>query len=159
MIISLGSIISSPFHTVALDIWGPISTPDIRGNRLILEGVCYKTPLIYGNLMKFKSNANLTWKSMIATVKSIRHSMSRVRIDNDTIFLCADFTTLCESEGIIAYERSVPYAHWKLGRLERQWRTLTDNAKTRLLDVSLPGIFWGHTFLIMIDIGNRCVSS
>jgi len=79
----------TPFHTVALDIWGPMSTPDIGGNRWVLGGVCYKTSLIFGNLMKFKSDATITWKSIIAKVKSMGHSISRLRIDNDTVFLCS----------------------------------------------------------------------
>ena len=52
------------------------------------------------------------------------HSIFRLRIDNDYVFLCFEFTALCELEGI-SVERTVPYAHWQLGRIERQWRTLT----------------------------------
>ena len=86
-----------------------MSNPDIGGNRWVLEG-CYKTSLIFGNLTKLKSNATITWKSMIAKVKSMGHSISRLRIDNDTVFLCSELTALCESEGIYV-ERTVPYAH------------------------------------------------
>jgi len=69
-----------------------------------------------------------------------------------------EFAALCESEGI-SVERTVPCAHWQLGRIERLWRTLTDGAKALLLYASLPERFWGQAFLTMIYIRNRCWSS
>jgi len=93
-----------------------------------------------------------------AQVKCNYRSISRLRIDNDSVFLCSEFTALCESAGI-SVERTVPYAYWQLGRIERQWRTLTDIAKALLLYASLPDRFWGQAFLTMIYIRNRCWSS
>jgi hypothetical protein len=115
----------NPFHTVALDIWGPMSTEDIGGDKWFLGGVCYKTSLIFGNVMKHKSDATATWKSMISRVKSYGYKISRLRIDNDTVLISKEFTLVCETEAI-AVERTVPYSHWQLGRIERQWRTLID---------------------------------
>jgi hypothetical protein len=148
----------SPFHTIALDIWGPMSTEDLGGNRWFLGGVCFKTSTVIGNVMRRKSDASFTWKMMIASVKSLGHSISRVRIDNDSVFLSKEFSSVCLAEGI-AVERTVPYAHWQLGRIERQWGTLADGAKTLLLMANLPSRFWGHAFLTMVYIRNRCWSS
>ena len=60
--------------------------------------------------MKYKSDVPYTWKKMIASVKSLGYFVNRVRIDNDTIFLLKDFTTVCVAESI-SVERTVPYAH------------------------------------------------
>jgi hypothetical protein len=68
--------------------------------------------------MKYKSDAPYTWKTMIDSVKSLGYSVNRVRIDNDTVFLSKDFTSVCVS-ACISVERTVPYAHWQLGRIER----------------------------------------
>jgi hypothetical protein len=76
----------TPFHTVALDIWEPMSTANIGGNIWFLGGVCYKTSSVIGNVMKHKSDAPFTWRTMIASVKSFGYSIKRVRIDNDTAF-------------------------------------------------------------------------
>ncbi len=92
---------------------------------------------------------------MIAKVKSMGYSISRLRIDNDTVFMCSEFTPFCESKSIYV-ERTVPYAHWQLGRIERHWRTLTDGAKALLLYARLPDMSWGQVFLTMIYIRNRC---
>jgi hypothetical protein len=88
----------SPFHTMAFDIWGPMSTKDIWGNKLFSGGVCYKTSIIIGKVMKHKSDATFTWTSMISIVKYQGYNISRVRIDNDTVFLCKEFTLFCEAE-------------------------------------------------------------
>ena len=60
--------------------------------------------------IKLKSNTIVTWKSMIAKMKSMGNSISRLRIDNDTVFVCSEFTALYELEGV-SVERIVPYAH------------------------------------------------
>jgi len=131
---------------VALDVRGPMSTEDIGGNMWFWGGVCYKTSTIFGNVMKHKSDNSSTWKSMISSVKSYGYKISRLRIDNDTVLLPKEFTLVCETEGI-AMERVVPYSHGQLSKIERQWRTLVDRAKTLLLVAKLPDRFWGHAFL------------
>ena len=104
----------TPFHIMALDIWGPMSTEDIGGDRWFLGGSCYKTSTIIGKGMKHKSYATSTWKTMVSNVISLGHVISRVRIDNGTVFLSKEFTLVCKSEGI-AVERNIPYSHWQLG--------------------------------------------
>jgi hypothetical protein len=47
------------------------------------------------------------------------------------------------------------YAHWQLARIERQWRTLADGAKSLLLAARLHDRFWGHALLAMIYVRNR----
>ena len=85
----------TPFHTNALDIWGPMSTEDIGGNRWFIGGMCFKISTIIENVMKYKSDAPYTWKTMIDIVKSLGYSVNRVRKDNDTVFISKDFTTVC----------------------------------------------------------------
>ena len=77
----------STFHIIAHDIWGPMSTEEIGGNKWFLEGSVLKPPHVIGNVMKHKSDAPSTWKSMIASVKSLGHTVSCQRIDNDSVFL------------------------------------------------------------------------
>ena len=67
-----------PFHTLAIDIWGPMSTPDIGGSRWFLGAACYNISTIIGNLMKHKSDAPIVWKSMIASVQSTGHFVCRI---------------------------------------------------------------------------------
>ena len=67
-----------------------MSTEYIGGNRWFLGGVSYTTSSIIGNVMKHKSDATSTLKSMISSVKSLGYTISRVLIANDTALLCKD---------------------------------------------------------------------
>ena len=147
-----------PFHSLALDIWGPVSTPDLSGNRYVLGAVCYTTSAIVGVLLKHKSDAPSAWTEILASIVSLGHKPCRIRIDNDTVLLSASFTAICRSSDI-TIERTVPYAHWQLARIERQWRTLADGAKALLLSALLHDRFWGYAFLAMIYVRNRSWST
>jgi hypothetical protein len=46
-----------PLDTVAIDIWGPMSTLDLNGNRWALGAACYKTGTILCSLMTSKTEA------------------------------------------------------------------------------------------------------
>jgi hypothetical protein len=77
----------TPFYTVAMDIWGPMPIADIGGNMMFLGGVSYNTSTIIGNVMKHKTDAASTWKSMVSSVKSLGQMICLVRIDNGTNLL------------------------------------------------------------------------
>ena len=91
--------------------------------------------------MKSKSEASNSWKGFIVTVKSLNFNAKRVRIDNDSVFLCAKFMQVCQDERIIL-EHIVAYAYWQLVRIERLWRTLSEGTKTPLVIADLPDKFW-----------------
>jgi len=90
-----------PFHTVALDISGPMSTPGLNGNKWALGAACYKTSSILCSLMKSRSEATSSWKGFIVTINSLNFTARRVRIDNDSVFLCAKFMQVCQDESIV----------------------------------------------------------
>ena len=46
---------STPFHTMALYIWGPMPTPDLNRNRWALGAACYKISTTLCSLMKSKT--------------------------------------------------------------------------------------------------------
>jgi hypothetical protein len=106
--------------------------------------------------MKSKSEATNSWKGFIVTIKSLNFIVKIVRVDNDSVFLCAKFIQVCQAEnwGFVV-ERTVPYSHWHLARIERQWRILSEGAKTLLISADLPGKFWDHAFMTMVYIHNR----
>jgi len=73
-------------------------------------------------------------------IKSLNFKFKRVGIDNDSVLLCAKFIQVCQDGQIIA-ERTIPYAHWQLGRIESQWRILSEGAKTLLVTADLLDTF------------------
>ncbi len=72
-----------------------MSTEDIGGNRWFLGGVCFNTSTVIGNVMKYKSDAPSTWKTMIASVKSLGYKVSRLCVDTDSVFMSKEFTAVC----------------------------------------------------------------
>ena len=58
---------------------------------------------------------------------------------------------ICQNEQIVV-ERTLPYVHWHLARIERQWRTLSEGAKTLLVTPNLPEKFWEYAVMTMIYI-------
>ena len=77
-----------------------------------------------------------------------------LRIDNDFVFLGFDFQSVCQEFNIVI-QRSSPYRHHQLGRMERQWRTLSDTTIALMDDSQLDTHFWGHAFLKAVYTRNR----
>jgi hypothetical protein len=75
-----------PFHSRALDIWGPTSVPDILGNRYVFGDVYYSITSIVAVLLPRKSDAPSAFVEILATISSFDHKPSRIRIDNDSVF-------------------------------------------------------------------------
>ncbi len=123
-----------------------------------LGAACYKTSTTMCSLMKSKTEAAKCWKGFLITIKTLDFTIKRIRIDNDSVFFSAQFSQLCQDEQIIV-ERTLPYAHWQLARIERQWRTLDEGAKTLLVAADLLDKFLGHAFVTMVYIRNRTWSA
>jgi hypothetical protein len=101
-----------------LDIRGPNSTPDLFDNRYVLGIVCYDTSTIVGVLTHHNSDALRGLADILASIASFGHKPSRIRIDNDFVFLNAAFTSICRSIAI-TIEHSMTYAHQQLARIEQ----------------------------------------
>ena len=147
-----------PLHSVALDIWGPMRKAAIGGYHYVLGAACYASAGILGELMKRKSDAPSTWRRFLAKARRLGRPIKTVRIDNDSVFLSKEFIAICE-ENDIAIERTAPYAHHQLGRIERQWRTLAEATKALLLEANLGREFWGLAFMAVIHVRNRVWNS
>ena len=148
----------SPFHTVAMDIWGPMSTPAIGGFRYVIGLTDFKTNCMLAELVHRKSSAPDVLLTFLQYIRSVGHKVHTLRIDNDTVFLSETFQNICRNENI-TIQRTAPYAHHQLGRQERQWRTLTESVKAMLLEAGLDKRFWGYAFLTAVYVRNRVWSS
>ena len=148
----------TPFHTVAMDIWGPMSTPAIGGYRYAIGLTDFMTNCLLVELVQHKSDAPDTLTGFLQRIKTLGHTVSILRIDNDSVFLSEAFQNICRQERLHV-QRTAPYAHHQLGRQERQWRTISEAVKAMLLDAGLDKRFWGHAFLTAVHVRNRVWSS
>ena len=143
-----------PFHTMAIDIWGPVHQSAIGGYRWVLGSICFRSGYHLAELMKSKSDAPTVWRRMVLKIQSWGHTVTVLRIDNDSVFLGEDFMSVCD-EFHISVQRSVPHRHHQLARIERHWRTISDAVTAMLSDSGLPKRFWGYAFITVAFVRNR----
>jgi hypothetical protein len=68
--------------------------------------------------VRSKDKAPVSFRRMLTTICSFGHTVRRLRVDNDTVFLGAAILNLLD-EFNTAVEITAPYAHWQHGRIER----------------------------------------
>jgi len=147
-----------PFHTMALDLWGPMSTATIGGNHWSFGGACFKTGFLLHDLLRTKADVPRVWRRFLAEVRAMGHSVRVVRVDNDSVLLSSEFRAICEEHGI-AIQRTAPYSHWQLARIERQWGTLASSAQAMLHGARLGKQYWGLAMAAAVYIRNRVWSA
>ena len=69
-------------------------------------------------------------------------------------FLGAEFRAVCDDFGV-DIQRTAPYLHHQLARIERHWRTISDAVTALLADADLAKGFWGYAFLTVAYVRNR----
>jgi hypothetical protein len=95
---------------------------------------------------------------MLTTIRSLGHTVRRLRVDNNTVFLGAAFRNLLNEFNIVV-EIAAPYAHWQHGRIERQWGTLVPMAQSMIPQAALPKSYWALAMAAAVPVRNRVHSS
>jgi hypothetical protein len=75
--------------------------------------------------VRSKDEAPASFRRMLTTIRILGHTVRRLRVDNNTVFLGDAFRNLLD-EFNIPVDIIAPYAHW---RIERQWGTLVPMAQ------------------------------
>ena len=110
--------------------------------------------MFYVICSKCKSDLVRVFRSFLNKIQLLGYNVRVLRIDNDYVFLGSDFQSVCQEFNIVV-QRSAPYRHHQLGRMERQWRTLSDTTIALMDDSQLDKRFWGHAFLTAVYTRNR----
>jgi hypothetical protein len=142
------------FHTVGVDLNGPMSVPSLGGGRYSMAAVDFKTRYILHDVLRHKSEAPRVFKRFLIQIQDMGYKVQRVRIDNDSVLLSVEFTSLLEEFGI-ALQRTAPYAHWQHGRIERQWGTLIPMALAMIHGAGLDRSYWALAMHAATYIRNR----
>jgi hypothetical protein len=64
---------------------------------------------------------------------------------------------MCARMGV-GVQFSASYAHHMLGKAERPWRTLRDNASAMLHDMAVPNSMWSCAVITVVYLRNRTYS-
>jgi len=79
------------FHTLAINIWGPINTPTFGNFSYVLDAICYKSAFIMAQLIKSKIDLLNVFRIFLRKIGLFGYRVHIIRIGNDSIFLGADF--------------------------------------------------------------------
>ena len=83
------------------------------------------------SLMRSKDESSHCFETFLTKIISFGNTILTVRVDNDYVLLSRSFQDVC-LKWKISTERTAPYAHFELARIERQWRTLREMAACML---------------------------
>ena len=121
---------------------------------LVVTSICYLYGYHMAELLRTKDEAPGAWKRMLLRIRTLGFSVHVLRIDNDSVLLGAEFRAVCDDFGV-DIQRSAPYRHHQLARIERHWRTISDAVTALLADADLAKGFWGYAFLTVAYVRNR----
>jgi hypothetical protein len=77
-----------------------------------------------------------------------------LKFDSDYVFEDAATRQMCDRHGV-GVQFSAPYTHHMLGRAERPWRTLRDNALAMLHSMAVPNFMWSCAVRTFAYLRNR----
>ena len=93
---------------------------------------------------------------MLLQIRTLGYTVMVVRVDNDSVLLSASFRDVC-NEFNVDIQRTAPYRHHQLARIERHWRTVADVVTALFTDAALflAKSFWDYAFLTVSYVRNR----
>jgi hypothetical protein len=77
-----------------------------------------------------------------------------IKFDSDSVFEAAPTRQMCARMGV-GVQLSAPYAHHMLGKAERSWRTIRDNATAMLHSMAVPNSMWSCVVTTVVYLRNR----
>lgn len=147
--------INRPLQIIHSDICGPITPLSLDGSKYFMIFVDQFTHYCVTYLAKFKSDLPSILKDYVNKSQSNFNSkVVHLYIDNGTEYLSNEMKKFCIDNGI-SYHLTIPHTPHQNGVSERMIRSITEKARTLLIESKLPQQFWGEavitaTFLINI---------
>jgi hypothetical protein len=116
-----------------------MSIPSLGGRRYGLCAVDLRNRFMLHDAIRSKDEVLGSFRRMLTTIRSLGHTVHRLRVDNETVFLGAAFRNLLD-EFNIAVEITAPYVNWQHGRIERQWGIFVPMAQSMIRQAALPNL-------------------
>lgn len=137
---------SRPLELIHVDLIGPMEEISLGGSRYVLDIVDDYTRRCFSFFLATKSE---TFEKFVEFKQRRENELNlkikRVRSDNGGEFIKRDFIELFKNEGI-KWELTVPYTPQSNGVVERRNRTLTEKARTLLIESGLSKKFWAEAY-------------
>jgi transposase InsO family protein len=100
----------------------------------------FKYRFVMHDVLPTKDAALKSFRRFLATVRALDHKIEHVRLDSDSVFMGREFMAVLDDHGV-SRDFSAPYSHVQHGRMERQWGTRVQVAKSMLYTAGLDRFF------------------
>jgi hypothetical protein len=122
----------------------------------------HHTNYMWVRFLKSKDDACSELEPILLDIKHLHarhHSQSGafapvLKFDSDSMFEDAVTRRMCAQLGV-GVQFSAPYAHLMLGKAERPWRTIRDNASAMLNGMAVPNSVWSCAVITVVYLRNR----
>jgi len=134
------------FELIHADLCGPFSTPNSAGHRYYILFINDYTQYTFVWVLPDKKSKTYTaaYQSVQAEVDCMGYDGKRFQRDNDRgEYDNMTFRLVLAACGS-TYKPCPPYAHHKNGVAERVIHTITEKARSMMIDSQAPLVFWGE---------------
>jgi hypothetical protein len=154
-----------PLTNLSSDTWGPVNVPSPHGLRYCLLVIDHHTNYMWVRFLRSKDDACPQFESILLEIRHVHarhHSCSRafapiLKFDSDSVFEATAIRLMCGWFDVCV-QHVAPYAHYMLGRAERPWHTLRDNASALRHNMSVPNSLWSCAISTAVYLRNRTFS-
>ncbi|KAG8503616.1 hypothetical protein CXB51_001792 [Gossypium anomalum] len=146
---------SSKLELVHSDVWGPMRTESLNGNRYFILFIDDCTRYCWIYFLKHKSEVVQVFMKFKAVVeKETDCKIKTIRSDNGTEYTSAQFQAL-RKDADIKHQLTNVYTPQQNGVSERKNRSLMDMARCFLFQKNLPKTMWAEVVNTAVYIQNR----
>jgi hypothetical protein len=147
------------------DIWARVNVPSPHGLRYCMLVIDHHTNYMCVRFLRSKDD---TCPQLESIMLEIRHAHARhhssscafasiLKFNSDPVFESTATRLLCGRLGV-GVQYSAPYAHHMLGKAERPWRTLRDNAFAMMHSMSVASSVWSCVIITVVCLRSRTFS-
>ena len=153
------SRVSSPFHLVHSDIWGPINTPSLLGFRYFVIFIDDYSKVTYLYLMKECSELYSIFKSFYMKIKTQFNASLRIFwSENAHEYFLTSLSQFFDDHGII-HQSSCPHTPQQNGVAKRKMRHFLKVTCAIKFHMRVPKSYWSDVVLTACHLINRMHST
>ena len=82
------------FHTLGIDLNGPMSVSSLGGGRYSMVDVDVKTRFLLHDVLRHKSETPRLFKRFLIQIRDMGYMVYRVHVDKDSVLLSAELAAL-----------------------------------------------------------------
>ncbi|GKA68244.1 retrovirus-related pol polyprotein from transposon TNT 1-94 [Tanacetum coccineum] len=140
----LVNLVSKPFHTLHMDLFGPTSLSGLNHKWYCLVVTDDFSRFTWTFFLKSKDETGSILRNLITEIENLKDlKVKIIRCDNGGEFKNRDMDDFCTKKGI-KREFSNARTPQQNGVAERRNKTLIEAARTMLADAKLPVTFWAE---------------